>query len=205
MSVEQTTQLIQLILNSVLMTFACILLLNRVSLRQTALEETLQVASRQCLDLLEASDMRGKARNDSKGADRGTNRILQAKKSLRQLQYRYQVVRYGVLANAYALLCAIASTFALALRTLIDLEWLVPISLGLFMFGVTLLLLGVILVLVDLHTADRSLWDEISNLLSPVRVDNPLRSSWQQRSKIADRFMRSQASKMRPSSKARVS
>jgi hypothetical protein len=114
-------------------------------------------------------------------------------------------MRYGVLANAYALLCGIASTLALAMRTLIDLEWLVPISLGLFMFGVTLLLLGVILALVDLHSADRSLWDEISHLLNPVRVDNPLRSSWQQRSKIADRFMRSQASKMRPSSKARVS
>ncbi|XHX79969.1 MAG: DUF2721 domain-containing protein [Stenomitos frigidus ULC029] len=199
MSVEQTTQLIQLILNSVLMIFACVLLLGRVSLRQTALEETLQVASRQCVELLETNEVRGK------GGDRVTNRILQAKKSLRQLQYRYQVVRYGVLANAYALLCAIASTFALALRTLLNLEWLVPLSLGLFMLGVTLLLLGVILVLVDLHTADRSLWNEISHLLSPVKVDSPLRSSWQQRSKIADRFMHSQASKMRPSSKARVS
>ncbi|MBC7968647.1 MAG: DUF2721 domain-containing protein [Verrucomicrobia bacterium] len=202
MSVEQTSQLIQLILNSVLMTVACALLLSRISTRQTALEESLYAANRQCIELLGVGSEHWR---DGVGGDRATNRVLQAKKHLRQLQYRYKVLRYGVLANVYALLCAIGSTLALALRTLINLEWLVPISLGLFVFGVTLLLLGVGLTLIDLHTADRSLWDEITSLLNPVRADDKLRADWQQRSKIADRFMRGQAAKMRPSSKARVS
>ncbi|XGV98251.1 MAG: DUF2721 domain-containing protein [Leptolyngbya sp. BL-A-14] len=202
MSVEQTTQLIQLILNSVLMTFACTLLLNRISLRQTALEERLQAANRQCVDLLGAS---AEGRSDLPRSDRSTNRLLQAKKHLRQIQYRYKVVRYGVLANAYALLCAITSTLALSLRALVNLEWLVPVSLGLFVLGVTLLLLGVGLMLLDLHTADRSLWEEMTHLLNPGRLDDSLKTDWQQRSKVADRFLREQASRMKPSSKARVS
>ena len=201
MSVEQTTQLIQLILNSVLMTIACALLLNRIALRQTALEESLQATNRQCLELLSLGSDR---LSEAKGSDRSTSRILQAKKHLRQLQHRYKVVQYSVLATAYALICAIASTLSLALRTLINLEWLVPISLGLFVFGVTLLLIGVGLMLLDLHTADRALWDEITSLLTG-RTDEKARNDWQQRSKIAARFMRGQASSLRPSSKARVS
>lgn len=202
MSVEQTTQLIQLILNSVLMACACTVLLNRISLRQTALEEQLHASNRQCADLLGTG---GEGRSEATRGDRSTNRLLQAKKHLRQLQYRYQVIRYGVLANAYALLCALASTLALALRALVYMEWLVPLSLGLFVLGVTLLLLGVSLMLIDMHTADRSLWEEITGLLSPGRFDNPLKSDWQQRSKIADRFLRGQASRMKSSSRARVS
>ncbi|PSB23695.1 DUF2721 domain-containing protein [Stenomitos frigidus] len=201
MSVEQTTQLIQLILNSMLMIVACALLLSRISVRQTALEEGLQASNRQYLELL---SLGGERWYESNAGDRSTSRVLQAKKHLRQLQHRYKVVRYGVLANAYALMCAIASTLALALRTVINLEWLVPISLGLFVFGVTLLLLGVGLMLLDLHTADRALWDEITSLLTG-RSDDKLRTDWQQRSKVAERFMRGQASSLRSSSKARVS
>ena len=87
---------------------------------------------------------------------------------------------------------------------MINLEWLVPISLGLFVFGVTLLLLGVGLMLLDLYSADRALWDEVTSLLIG-RPDDKLRNDWQQRSKVAERFMRRQASSLRPSSKARVS
>jgi hypothetical protein len=201
MSVEQTTQLIQLILNSMLMMVACTLLLSRIALRQTALEESLQTANRQCMELL---GLGGERWSEGNGAERSTSRALQAKKHLRQLQHRYKVVQYSVLANAYALMCAIASTLALSLRALINLEWLVPISLGLFVFGVTLLLLGVGFMLLDLHTADRALWDEITSVLIG-RPDDKLRSDWQQRSRVAERFMRGQASKLRPSSKARVS
>ena len=202
MSVEQTTQLIQLILNSVLMMVACALLLSRIMLRQTALEESLQAANRQCVELLGLGQER---LSEGKGSDRLTSRLLQAKKQLRQLQHRYKVMRYSVLANAYALMCAIASTLSLALRTVINLEWLVPISLGVFVFGVTLLLLGVCLMLIDLHTADRALWDEITSLLTGGRPDDKLRADWQQRSKVAERFMRGQTPSLRPSSKARVS
>lgn len=202
MSVEQTTQLIQLILNSVLMTIACALLLSRLGMRQTALEERLQVANRQCLDLLEAGT---ESRSDVTSSDRFTNRVLQAKKHLRQLQYRYRIVHYGMVANHYALLCAIASTLTLALRSLLDLEWLIPISLALFVFGVALLLMGVGLTLIDLHTADRSLWEEITSLLSLGKIIDQPKTERRQRTQIADRFMRDHASRMRPSPKARVS
>ncbi len=203
MSVEQTTQLIQLILNSVLMTVACALLFNRINLRQVAIEERLQVLNRQCLDLLESSN---DSRGEGVGGDRPlTSRLLQARKQLRQLQHRYRLVQYSVMAGHYALFGAIASTLLLALRTLLNLEWLIPISLGLFVVGVALLLLSVGLMLVDLHTADRSLWDEITTLLCASRTDDLARIEWRQWSKVADRFIRGQASRLKPSSKARVS
>jgi len=190
MSIEQTTQLIQLISNSLLMVIACGLVLGRLWMRHAALEEQLRSANHQCADRLSVSG--------------GSDRLLSAKKMLRQLQRRYTVVHFSLLAAHYALLFAVGSTFALALRMLVNLEWLISIALALFVVGMTTLLLAIGFTLVDLHHSDRSLWDEITGILHPTKVAVGDKLDWRwQRSSVADQVNRGIA-RAKPS-RARVS
>jgi hypothetical protein len=165
MNVEQTTQLIQMILNSILMTITCALLLLRAETRQAIAAEQLQAAFCQYTDLLDLEAL---------GVATGTaseNRLLQTKKSLRQFQHRYKLIHYSWLALHFALLLSIINTFALALRTLLQFEWLIPLALAAFVIGVVALVVGVGLALFDLHTSDLSLWQEIQKMLHRRRSD----------------------------------
>lgn len=160
MSVEQTTQLIQLILNSVLLTVACVLVLGRVGVRQTALEDRMKTATRQLASIL---DLVGSP--DSGGKLPPHIRLGQAKKSLRQLQRHYQINHYSHLVAYYAFLLAILSTFTLALRTLLNADWLISIALGLFVISISGLALSIGLTLIDLHYSRISLWEEMEGML----------------------------------------
>jgi hypothetical protein len=176
MSVEQTTQLIQLILNSVLMTITCALLLGRAETRQAIAAERLQIALHHYDDLLELSNLAVASPETSAFAVEpvrrtSDNRLLQAKKNLRQLQHRYKLSHRSWLALHYALLFSIISTFSLALRSLFYLEWLIPLALAAFVIGVSVLLLGVVLTLCDLHLSDLSLWEELQEMLHPGKSD----------------------------------
>lgn len=153
MSVEQTTQLIQLVLNSVLMVTACGLVLGGLLVRYSAIESRIQSANTEYLSIVDRQGLRG-------------DRPFQMKKQLRQLQQQSKTARLGLLALHYALLVFVASTFALALRTLVNLPWLISTSLILFSAGTGVLLLGVLLVLVNLHQADRPLWEDMKWLLN---------------------------------------
>ncbi|MGI0486201.1 DUF2721 domain-containing protein [Pantanalinema rosaneae CENA516] len=156
MSVEQSTQLIQLILNSILISVACALVLGGLTARQAALEERLQLLARQYYDY---ADVEGSAgwRSD---------RLSYVKKALRQVQYRCQISHYSVLAVHYALLFSIVSVLILAFRTAISLEWLIPVALACFIFGIAIMLLGVGLTLIDLHLSDRPLLEDMRGILN---------------------------------------
>lgn len=162
MSVEQTTQLIQLILNSVLVSVACALLLGGLMARQAAIEERLQASNRQYLDSLEGNPS---FRN-------GT-----VKRQFRQLQQRYQANRYSVLSVHYALLFAVLSALVLALRTTVGLDGLIPIALGIFIVGIAFLLMGVGLTLVELHLSEQPLLEDIKGLLPASKGEELSRSN----------------------------
>jgi len=107
------------------------------------------------------------------------------KKALRQLQHRYTMLHFSLLAAHYALLFAVASTFVLALRTLVNLEPLIAIALTLFVLSMATLLLAIGLTLIDLHHSERSLWAEVTGLFYPAKAANNL--DWRrQRSPLAD-------------------
>ncbi len=152
MSVEHTTQLIQLILNSVLMLVGCALVLGRVGSRCDAVEVRLKGVKHRCLGLMDDRSVRSGV-------------MAQTRKHMRQLQSRLRLLHWGLLAAHYALLFAIASTLMLACRTLIHFEWLIPVSLATFNLGILALMLAVGCVLVDVHYAQRSLMEEIQTFL----------------------------------------
>ncbi|HEY9617864.1 MAG TPA: DUF2721 domain-containing protein [Microcoleaceae cyanobacterium] len=157
MSVEQSTQLIQLILNSILISVACALVLGGLTARQAALEERLQLLARQYSDYAEQFES---------GAGLRSDRLGYVKKALRQVQYRYQISHYSVLAVHYALLFSIISVLILAFRTAINMDWLIPIALACFILGIAIMLLGVGLTLIDLHLSDRPLLEDLRSILN---------------------------------------
>lgn len=158
MSVEQTTQLIQLILNSVLMSVACALVLSGLTVRYAAIGDRLEEnhpdnQPNTHLDL---------ARNHS-----------MTRRQLRRLQQRYSLSRHSILTAYYALLFSGLSCFALALRGILDWNWLISVALGVFVLGIASLLVAVGLTLLEMHLSDsakqiphenRPLLDEASHL-----------------------------------------
>ncbi|EKQ68259.1 Protein of unknown function (DUF2721) [Leptolyngbyaceae cyanobacterium JSC-12] len=163
MSVEQTTQLIQLILNSVLMSVACALVLGGLTARHSAIAEQLQALHfTEELTLEPTRSRRGQSRNQ-----------------IRRLQYRYTLSRYSVVVAYYALFFAIVSCLTLALRGIINWNGLISLALVLFVVGVATLLVSVGLTLVDWHLSDRPMLDEARRLLSMGKDDRL--SHWQQK------------------------
>ena len=118
MSVEQTTQLIQLILNSVLMIVACAFILAGLLLRRSALEQRLQTTS---LEYCQVLHLAYRSQGD---------RLLLLKKQLRHLQQQVRLAQKGTIAIHYAFMVFVASTFTLSLRTVVDVAWLITAALG---------------------------------------------------------------------------
>lgn len=153
MSIAQTDQLLHLILNSLLLVTACVIVLSGMLIRHNVLTQQLRSIQREYSELIE-------------GAGRFNNaRFAQLKMQLRQLRHRYRVTHFTVLTAHYALLFCVASTLVVALRTLINANWLITVALVLFVLGVTILLLSIGLTLMDIYQAKYSLWQEIHEAL----------------------------------------
>lgn len=157
MSVEQTTQLIQLILNSVLLSVACALILGGLTARHAALSQQLQSWSY-------AEQGGGGQMLPANFTQWSRSRL--GRKQIQRLRYRYQITRYSVLSAYYALFFAGVSCLALVLRGMVEWNGLIPVALGLFVLSVATLLVAVGLTLIDWHFGDRAILDEIQKLLS---------------------------------------
>jgi len=152
MSIDDTTQLIQLILNSVLMLLACAFVLGGLLLRRSVIENRLQITNVEYFQILERFDQ--------------SNRLSMLQKQLRYLQQRIKSANNGILVMSYALILFVASTLTLAIRTVLSAEWLVMGSMALFVAGTAILLFSVAIVLVDLHHCDRPFWQEMRDILA---------------------------------------
>jgi hypothetical protein len=156
MNIEQTSQLIQLILNSVLMVTACVIVLGALLVRHVAVGGRLRLVIREYVELMANS-----------GGTRG-DRPLHLKHQLHQLRQHYKLAHSAILVLYYALSTLVVSTFALVLRTLLNWNWLIQLSLTLFVIGIAVLLLGVGLALLDFQTSKYSPWGEVSLILASV-------------------------------------
>lgn len=162
MSVEQTTQLIQLMLNSVLMGVVCALVLGGLTTRHGALSEEIQALYQ--------------ADNQEANLDGIRSQALPQRQQRRYLHTRYRIMGYSVLTAYYALLFSILSGFLLALRGLLGWDWLIPVALVLFAIGISTLLVSVGLTLIEWHLSNRPLLDEAGNLLGMGRTERYARS-----------------------------
>ncbi len=149
MSVTQTTQLIQLILNSVLMVIACVIVLSVLVIRHTAIHNRLHILNRERFELLNETE------------PLWNSRLVSLNKHLRHLQQQHKTASSSIFILHYALICFALSVLVLTLRTVAPVNWLVSSALVLFTGGIGLLLIGLLLVLMDFYRSNRSLWHEI--------------------------------------------
>lgn len=165
MNIEQTSQLIQLILNSVLMVFSCIVLLSVLLLRHVALVEGLRNLNREYLALINHPVIFK------------SDRLSHLKHLVQLRRKRYKAAHGSILVICYALILFVLSTFVLALRTVLGWNGLIQLSLNLFMAGIGLLLLGIVWAALDFHQSKRSLLDELSGAFNATAERSPLDKS----------------------------
>jgi hypothetical protein len=136
-TVEQTTQLIQLILNSALMMAVALVWWGVVWLRQGAIAAQLQTHQRRLAQL--------------RGEGPSAERLAYLRQLRLQLQARYRLTRHSALVMHAVLLALVGSIFSLSLRTLMGGNWLIPLALVLFVGGIGGLLLSVGLALLEFY------------------------------------------------------
>lgn len=165
MSVEQTSQLIQLILNSVLLVVICSVLTVGLILRCLAIGYQLRLLRQTYFDLLAGS------------MPLRHSRLVHLKTQLLPLRYHYRLACCSSWTSCTALVCSLISTLLMSLRTLIQLNVLIPIALVFFVIGIGMLLLSIGFVLLDFHRDEQSLLTEIQWILTQCPTPISIASS----------------------------
>lgn len=138
MTVAQTTQLIQLILNSALMMVLAMAWWGVVWLRFNAIVSELRHQERQYQVQLRAAAIAGQP-----WPRRRSHR--------HQLRVRYRLNRHSMLTMHYVLLALAGSLLGLGLRMLISGDWLIALALVLFVLAAVGLLCSVALALLEFY------------------------------------------------------
>ena len=179
MSIEQTNQLILLILNSVLMTLLSAALLGGAWLRQDTLSAQLQQVCQRYYQVTrqpQASDAYRSSDKDSLKAD-----LKRMRDQRQRLSNQYIWSHIGMLTLHVVVLIFGVSLFALALRSLLLFDGLISTALFLFTLGSAGLLIGTGCVLVDLVQGNTN-GDSLGHSLAKV-IAQLVR--WQQRQKVS--------------------
>lgn len=138
MSVDQTSQLIQLLLNSLLMMALCGGVAIGLILRQTAIVSQIRLLKPLYSDALNGVKLLA------------PERFLQLKSQLRLLRHQYRLLGFACWSANSALILSAASTLLLALRTLVFFDRLIPLSLLLFTASSAMLLFSLVMGLLSL-------------------------------------------------------
>lgn len=180
MSIEQTNQLILLILNSVLMTLLSAVLLGGAWLRQSTLSAQLQQVCRRYHQITRqphtAEVYPGHSNKDSLKAD-----LKRMRDQRQRLSNQYIWSHIGMLTLHVVVLIFGVSLFALALRSLLLFDSLISTALFLFTLGSAGLLAGTGCILVDLvqgNSGDDSLGHSLAKVMKQFA------RWWRQRQKV---------------------
>lgn len=181
MGVDQTSQLIQLLLNSILMVVACIILLTGLSMRHSLIAQELYSWHRAYLELSKSEDWQTLKEwfpwLPTTLGERPIGAILTRLRAYaHQLRQRHKAMHTTLLLLYYALSAFVASTFTLALRLVVEWNGLIQVAIGFFVLGLGMLWGGVGLVLWDIHRSRSSLWDEFIWSANPLEKKPGVRS-----------------------------
>ncbi|NJL44957.1 MAG: DUF2721 domain-containing protein [Leptolyngbyaceae cyanobacterium SM2_3_12] len=136
MSIAQTTQLLQLVLNSAVMMVIALAWWGIVAMRLSAVTDQMQRLRRQ----LRQGD--GALRQGS---------LARLRQHRHELGVRYRLTRHSVLIMHYVLLVLMTSLLLLSLRALINANGLITVALFLFVMGCAGIVLSVALALMEFY------------------------------------------------------
>lgn len=191
MSIEQTNQLILLILNSVLMALLSAALLGGAWLRQNTLMQQLHQVRSRYRQLTHPAHVETALELSAQTTSKDIRKAdLKAIREQRQrLNHQYSWSHAGMMILHVSLLTFSVSLFTLALRSLLPFDRLIPVALFLFTLGAAGLLIGTGCVLVDLahgnsnqDSLGKSLGKLLAHTLHQWRLRSQLtgRTSWVQ-------------------------
>ncbi|MEO1209269.1 MAG: DUF2721 domain-containing protein [Cyanobacteria bacterium J06638_20] len=163
MSVEQTSQLLQLILNSVLMVAVCGVMLMGLLAHQGTLYQRLQWLNRECREQLTGT------------AFLERDRFQTMKHQQKILRERYRQAQNSIFLAYGAVVALLFSTFLLACRTFLQINSLIPGSLLFFVLGNMALLASAGLALLEIQRERQSILSELRDWMRGVdsRVEPP--------------------------------
>jgi hypothetical protein len=136
-SIAQTSQLLQLILNSAVMMVIALIWWGVIVFRLNLVSNQMQRIRRQY--------------HRTQAADGHQKMLLRLRHHRHELRVRYRLTRHSVLIMHYVLLGLIASLFFLSLRALINSNLLITAALVLFVLGAAGILLSVALALTEFY------------------------------------------------------
>ncbi|MGB3574088.1 MAG: hypothetical protein WA783_16255 [Phormidesmis sp.] len=214
MSIEQTSQLILLILNSVLMTLLSAFLLGGAWLRQNTLlgqlrqarshyyyltrqEKVAPVSATVSTTILAVSSSAVPSAVELAQPRKmiSAHQLKQVREQRQRLSCQYQWSRVGLLTLHAAVLIFSASLFVLALRSLLAFDGLIPAALLLFTIGTAGLLTGTGCVLVDFAQGNSNS-DSLGRSLAQIiqQISRQILRPWRSRRPRLDNVSTSQKS-----------
>ena len=138
MTVEQTSQLIQLILNSALMMAVTLAWWGALWLRHSTISTQMQAHQRRVQRLIQGEQLT-------------VETLAYLRQQRYQLQGQQRLMRHSLLLVHYGLLAFMTSLFCLGLRVLFNANWLIAAAMFVFVLGVTGMLLSVLLTLLEFY------------------------------------------------------
>jgi hypothetical protein len=163
-TIAQTSQLLQLVLNSALMMVIALMWWGVVVFRFNTVSSHIQRNRRQ-YRLIKA--------------DEGSQNVLLRLRQYRhELTVRYRLTRHSALIMHYVLLVLMTSLFCLSLRALININLLITVALFLFVLGAAGILLSVALALMEFYqinvlTIPHPDWDKAEPMPSAMMAVAP--------------------------------
>jgi len=154
MSVEQTGQLIQLILNSVLMLLACVIGLVGLRWHLMVIGDRLRSSY---LAYMEAATHLSVL-----------SRLSVLRNQSHELRRRYRRCHGNIQILSWALMLFSSSAFLLSLRSFLNYNWLISISLICFILGLVIFLISALIILTDLNQTKQTLWTDLNQMRWPI-------------------------------------
>ncbi len=161
MTVQVTTQIIQLILAPVVMITSCALVLGGLISRYAAINDRMRLMARERLEL-----WRNPAGAVQVTEDFRSERIQEIDMQVPDLLRRHQLLHHSVLTVYIAILLFVLCMFVIALAAVSDSAALATVVLIIFLCGTGGLLIAVSLAIVEVRASHRSVEYEIRHVSS---------------------------------------
>ncbi|MBI1876821.1 MAG: DUF2721 domain-containing protein [Chloroflexi bacterium] len=164
MNAEMVGWIIQLILAPALMVSACAITQGGLLGRYAAINDRPRAMGRERLDLLRD---KGEAESGNPTAISFTaERFQQIDHQIPDLLHRHKITHDAVLAVYCAILFFVGDMFTIAMAVVTNLEGVAIAALVIFLVSTAVLLVGMYLAVIEIHTSHRALHYEVQQIVS---------------------------------------
>jgi hypothetical protein len=157
---ETVSRTIQLILAPVVMVSACAIFVSGLLSHYEAINGRMRAMARERLEIL---------RGHLDGDGIASERLGEIDVQLPQLLQRHALVHHSLLSAYFGILVLVSSMCVIAFSALTAAEWLITLTLAMFVAGILAVLLSVVLIALEVRTSQRAVAFEVERVLRLAR------------------------------------